>query len=262
MNLIGCIGHLMEGSGINDILCEIYGDNAVLHMLTGKAYSRALRGHLIINQVLSKLLADLTNDNSFVDELLKLYDGLLEGTVDLMEVGNNLTLQSLDNKINDTKKNLAKESRTSKLWLEYQYVIDIIRKFIRADRFGLWDMHLEAFQESLPVFAAAGHFNYIKSSYLYFQTCLDLPTKNTFVYEHFKSGGFIVRRSARSWAGLACDLTIEQVLIRSLKTTGGLTRGTGMPDVQRSIWLMSKPLCSTYSLQMEENIEVLHTTSE
>ena len=91
---------------------------------------------------------------------------------------------------------------------------------------------------------------------------LDLAAKNRKVFHYFKSGGFVVRRSERHWAGLACDLTIEQVLMRPLKTTGGLPKGTGLSDVQRSIWHLSKPVCSNYSLQMEENIGILHSTSE
>ena len=90
----------------------------------------------------------------------------------------------------------------------------------------------------------------------------DLAAKNSKGFQNFKSGGFVVRRSERHWTGLTCDLTIEQVLMRSLKTTGGLTRGTGLSDVQRSIWLLSKPVCSNYSLQMEDNIGILHSTSE
>ena len=36
MNILGCVGYLMEGSGLHDILGEIYRDNAVIHMLSGK----------------------------------------------------------------------------------------------------------------------------------------------------------------------------------------------------------------------------------
>ena len=35
-------------------------------------------------------------------------------------------------------------------------------------------------------------------------------------------------RSDRYWAGFSTDLVIEQVLMRSIKTTGGLTRGRGI----------------------------------
>ena len=50
---------------------------------------------------------------------------------------------------------------------------------------------------------------------------LDLAAKNSKVFQYFKSGGFVVCLRERHWAGLACDLTLEQVLMRSLKTKGG-----------------------------------------
>ena len=71
---------------------------------------------------------------------------------------------------------------------------------------------------------------------------LPLETTNSSVHERFKSGKFIVRRSERYWAGLPCDLITEQVLMRSLKSTGGLTRGPDMSEVTKAIWLMSKPI--------------------
>ena len=89
---------------------------------------------------------------------------------------------------------------------------------------------------------------------------LILETSHQPVYEKF--GNFIVRRSTRYWAGLPCDLVIEQVLMRSLKSTGGLTRGSGISEITRAIWLLSNPSLSKYRLVMEENIGVLFTTSE
>jgi hypothetical protein len=53
MNLLGAIGTLMDGSGIKEILGTIYGENAVQHIMTGKAVQRALRGHLHLDQCLT-----------------------------------------------------------------------------------------------------------------------------------------------------------------------------------------------------------------
>ena len=39
----------------------------------------------------------------------------------------------------------------------------------------------------------------------------------------------------RNWADLAPDLIIEQILMISLKTTGGLTQGTDFNDIQRTM---------------------------
>ncbi len=50
----------------------------------------------------------------------------------------------------------------------------------------------------------------------------ELQETNPGVYEQFKEGLHVVRRSDRHWAGLSSDLIIEQVLMRSMKTSGGL----------------------------------------
>ena len=52
------------------------------------------------------------------------------------------------------------------------------------------------------------------------------------VFLAFKNGLQVVRRSERFWAGLSSDLIIEQVLMQSVKTTGGLTRGRGFSETQ------------------------------
>jgi len=54
---------------------------------------------------------------------------------------------------------------------------------------------------------------------------LDLQTKHPEVYKSFQDGLHVVGRSDRYWGGLSTDLAIEQVLMRSMKTSGGLTRG-------------------------------------
>ena len=56
MSFYGSIGHLMVGSGLQSILELIYAEHTVPHMLSGKAYSRATRGHLITAGALSAIL--------------------------------------------------------------------------------------------------------------------------------------------------------------------------------------------------------------
>ena len=45
MSFLGSIGKLMEKSGIEEALDNIYDPNAVIHMLNGKAFSWRIRGH-------------------------------------------------------------------------------------------------------------------------------------------------------------------------------------------------------------------------
>ena len=71
---------------------------------------------------------------------------------------------------------------------------------------------------------------------------LKLETTHPDIYELFEKRYHTIRRSDRLWAGLSPELVIEQVLMRSIKTVGGLTRGRGMNDLQRSIWLLPHKL--------------------
>ena len=56
MSFLGAIGHLMGGSGLQDLLEVIYADTAVSHILTGKAISRAIRGHILVEAVLYAII--------------------------------------------------------------------------------------------------------------------------------------------------------------------------------------------------------------
>ena len=98
---------------------------------------------------------------------------------------------------------------------------------------GNW-LHLKALHEILPYFAAAGHTLYTKSAYMYCQQMQDLPNTHPQLNRSFLDGLHVVRYSDCFWAGLSTDLIIEQVLMRSIKTTGGLTRGRGI--LRLSVW--------------------------
>ena len=71
-----------------------------------------------------------------------------------------------------------------------------------------------------------------------------------------------VHHSDRFWAGLSTDLVIEQCLMRSLKTRGGLTRGCGMTETQRLMWVLSTPSCAEMNSAMQGFTNVTYTTSE
>ena len=50
MSFIGSIGHLMAGTGLQELLETIYADNAVTHMLTGN------RGLILVDSALSAMI--------------------------------------------------------------------------------------------------------------------------------------------------------------------------------------------------------------
>ena len=87
---------------------------------------------------------------------------------------------------------------------------------------------------------------------------MKLPENHPSVYKQFQDGLHIVCRSDCFWAGPSSDL----VLMRSVKTSGGLTRGRGFSDAQRAIWLLSTPVTSEVNQAMQTFTDTHYHTSE
>ena len=64
-----------------------------------------------------------------------------------------------------------------------------------------------------------------KSAYVYLNNMLELESQHPDIHTSFKLEKHVIRRRDRYWAGLSSNLVIEQVLMRSVKTTVGLTHG-------------------------------------
>ena len=80
-------------------------------------------------------------------------------------------------------------------------------------------------------------------------------------YDMFTSRGFFtVRLSDKYWCGIWTDMTIE--LMRSLKTSGGLTSGRGISPSTIAKWVHSMPAASRVIDAMETFGGVACVTSE
>ena len=120
-----------------------------------------------------------------------------------------------------------------------------MKLFIWAERLGDWEMHLTASKTTLNFFAANGHFNYAKSARMYIQQMLKLPEKLPAVHTIFKENGYhSVCHSDRHWTELWVHLIIEQVMMRSIKSRGGLTRGRGFAESTRYQWVHTTHECA------------------
>ena len=56
MSFMGSLGTMMKGSGFEEALSCVYGPNAVTHMVSGKAVSRALHCHFLLEGALTNKL--------------------------------------------------------------------------------------------------------------------------------------------------------------------------------------------------------------
>ena len=55
------------------------------------------------------------------------------------------------------EKEKMQSSSMSQFWLQYMTMVDILKKYLKAERLGNWKM-----QDMLPYFAASGHAHYLK----------------------------------------------------------------------------------------------------
>ena len=114
----------------------------------------------------------------------------------------------------------------------------------------------------LSFFADSGHRFYLKSVHIYLQKMAKLPEQHLEIHQHFKEGLHVICQSDRCWSGLSPDLVIEQCLMRSLKSTGGLTRGRGFSETQRLLWVLSMQACAEINSSMQQLTNVKYSTSE
>ena len=176
-------------------------------------------------------------ENEELGKVVSLLDQSLS-SINNEQLGREEVFNSIMKK-NEIFKNQHEVFKTSRLWLMYLDMIDLMCTFIKAERTGNWLLHLKTLSEMLPYFAASGHYLYAKSAYCYF-----------------------VRKSDRFLAGIGTDLVIEQELMRPLKTTGGLTRGRGMSELQRIKWLLSTTTCTEVKRTMQNLTGVRYDSSE
>ena len=208
-----------------------------------KPYSHLLISQLdqrvsYTQQVIAKIIEDEPGFENHFLELEKIYSAVENEEIDLDTLSNTSYITETAKALDSRKDELSSWSETSKLWLNYQRMIKVVMKLIKADPTGSWQMHLDAILEAFIIFAAGDHSNYLKSSYLYLQKMKYLEKQNPKVFHKFMNGFHVTRRTNQYWDGLGSDLVIEQTHMRSLKSTGGLTRGSGMTAHQRGRWTM------------------------
>lgn len=220
MSFIGSIGHLMAGSGLKELLERVYAPNAVDHIFTGKAIARAAQAHLLVDAALNALilskvlevpipdLRDELNgapaDDPGIQEMESvisvqsapdlqeahaLYDDLMSRKTSAQEVSSAAVLSKIEGQLQRQKES-TKDNRTAKPWMQYMDMVDILRKFIKAERTNNWALHLEALSEMLPYLAASGHNLYAKSARLYLQSMIRLEGEHPDVYKKFEDGFF------------------------------------------------------------------------
>ena len=261
MSFMGAVGNIMAGSGLEELWSKSYALSSVPHMASGHAYSRALRAHFLTQEALATILLRTSDalDDTVKTSLHQLYANLLGGS-DIEEAFSSEQVAKLFNELQRICDDTKNSNQTSKLWIQYFELVQIMRLFVRAERTGDWHLHLYTVKQMLPYLHAAGHLPYAKSAHLYVQQMEDLNSEVESMF--VESGYFTIRRTDKLWSGVWSDMTIEQVLMRAMKATGGLTGGRGISESTLARWIKALPLTVTLCNSLEDFAGVVHEASE
>lgn len=91
----------------------------------------------------------------------------------------------------------------------------------------------------------------------------NLPSDYPWLYEQYTQHGYhSVWCTDKAWAGLWTDLTIEQTMMRSVKSIGGLKRGRGMNESVRDLWVSTLHCCGEVEQAMHDVTKTSRESSE
>ena len=230
-SFLGTFGNIFADSGLHDVVQLIYPGQLVADsILNGTSYDKAIRAHFLIDAALvqhaispdmftEEELSTMTNVISNVSEN---HQGIDPTNIPIAEV--------FQHKIRSEFEKFDDVGRTAALWALYHKMVETIKIFIRAERVGDFSLHLSCIaNRMLQVFAAAGHHNYAKAARLYVQLMMSYEegsVEQSEIIRSFKTNrSHVVRYSSHEWSGIWTDLCIEQTLMRTSKSNGGLSGG-------------------------------------
>ena len=113
----------------------------------------------------SEVSSDLRNWKDMLLMICRL-GSLMQGKVSRGYVCQSQCLEDVRQTILDAKLS-SSNSRAGQLWLQYLEMIEILRTFIKAERTGDWNLHLQTVQAMLPYFAASGYNLYTKCTNIF-----------------------------------------------------------------------------------------------
>ena len=97
-------------------------------------------------------------------------------------------------------------------------MVMILKRFIHAERAGLWEEHLAEVEKMLPYLVAAGHYKYVSCLPHYLEAMRSLPTLAPYIYKAFKAGQFTVHQTEGRFNGVWTDMALEKTYNRDAKT--------------------------------------------
>ena len=159
------IGKHMKQSGLQDIWVEItlLGPGVAESVFEGKDLKKGIRAHKLTLQAFWILLLLPQLFDYLQSENEELYNSIKQVETDEESIQDCIALLMGDQftAIMNTFISLRSEDDPNfRFWWQYMEMVTILLMFTRAQRDGIWDLHIWAFGQMLPYMMRYVHTNY------------------------------------------------------------------------------------------------------
>lgn len=116
MSYLGSFGYIMNNSGLTKWWSTVYGAATVLHMLSGHAFARAIRAHLLTYSALSTIMLEKMPIDD-VDYLQQLLINFAENPTPFPTIENDQVIEKGELHLSSHITLLRERGKTAQLWL-------------------------------------------------------------------------------------------------------------------------------------------------
>ena len=259
LNFLGVLGQHLDSAGLYEVWVEssLLGDKTAKHVLAGKDYEKGIRAHKITFQslwhiIFPQFLEYLNEHDVEMRQKIDVADSS-DDDLDLLEL---FTTPDFRKSFQDFK-SLRSENATFTLWFGYMEMVSILLLYTRAQRDGIWELHLAAFKMMLPYFHQYAHLNYLKWGSVYYAQMQMLPAE---VLNEFRAGNFVVKIGSSVFNQVDVDQS-QEWLNGTGKRSGGIV-GITKNVSSLSRWALSFNLRSEIAKATKEmyGVDVGNTT--
>ena len=221
---MGAIGKYIEGSGAEIILAEskAFGENVARSVLLSECFERLQWAEFFrikgVREFMNELSLMQLMKSSVAEKNREESRAHLEAFMS--------TSSRLIDDFNAFRSERCEVSETFAFWDRFVKMVSILRDLVRADREGTWDLHLQSVQAVLPLFARCDRINYLRWGSVYLEDMRKLAQDAPSVFENFKAGKFVVKRTEGQFTAVGADMCLEQTINRSQKSAGGIIGST------------------------------------
>ena len=105
----------------------------------------------------------------------------------------------------------------SVFWNSYLEMVETQGDFVKSIKTGDWDLHMYASEKMLHWFHAYDNYNCARQISYFWTSQQALAQDHPSIFQHFKEGGFSVRRTAGKFNKVSPDQAIEQSVNKGKK---------------------------------------------